>query len=132
MFFWNFLLILILVALNGFFVSVEFAAVASRRSRIETLAEEGNPSAKIVWSWLENPMTRDRLIAASQLGITIVSLALGAVGENTFEQLLAPYFHVENLPQSMQGLSSLLGALPLILSLIIVTSLHVKVKRLLV
>jgi CBS domain containing-hemolysin-like protein len=125
MFLWNFLLILILVALNGFFVSVEFAAVASRRSRIEILAEEGNPSAKIVWSWLENPMSRDRLIAASQLGITIVSLALGAVGENTFEHLLAPLFRVENLPESMQKLSSLLGALPLIFSLIIITSLHV-------
>lgn len=125
MFLRDLLLILFLVALNGFFVSVEFAAVASRRSRIETLAEKGNPSAKIVWSWLENPLARDRLIAASQLGITIVSLALGAVGENTFEQLLAPYFHVENLPQSLQNFSSLLRGLPLILSLIIVTSLHV-------
>jgi putative hemolysin len=125
MFLWDFLLILILVALNGFFVSVEFAAVASRRSRIETLAEKGNPSAKIVWSWLENPQARDRLIAASQLGITIVSLALGAVGENTFEQLLAPYFHIDNLPQSMQRLSSILRGLPLILSLVIITSLHV-------
>jgi CBS domain containing-hemolysin-like protein len=70
-------------------------------------------------------MARDRLIAASQLGITIVSLALGAVGENAFEELLAPYFHVDNLPPSLQRLTSLLDALPLILSLIIVTSLHV-------
>lgn len=125
MFLWYFLLILILVALNGFFVSVEFAAVASRRSRIEILSEEGNTSAKIVRSWLENPMARDRLIAASQLGITIVSLALGAVGENTFEQLLAPYFENVSLPESLLALTSLLSALPLILSLIIVTSLHV-------
>jgi putative hemolysin len=124
MFLWDFLLILILVALNGFFVSVEFAAVASRRSRIESLAEKGNPSARIVWSWLENPMTRDRLVATSQLGIIIVSLTLGAVGENTFEQLLAPYLHIDNLPQCMQRLTSLLGILPLILTLIFVTSLN--------
>ena len=83
--FWSFLLILLLVLLNGFFVSVEFAAVTSRRARIDMLAESGNPSAKIVKTWLENPAARDRLIAASQLGITLVSLALGAVGENTFE-----------------------------------------------
>jgi CBS domain containing-hemolysin-like protein len=63
--FWSFLLILILVALNGFFVSVEFAAVTSRRARIDLLADSGNYSAKIVKTWLENPATRDRLIAAS-------------------------------------------------------------------
>ena len=62
-----FLLIFILIAINAFFVSVEFAAVASRRSRIEVIADEGNQAAKIVVSWLENPSTRDRLIAAAQL-----------------------------------------------------------------
>ncbi len=125
MFFWDFMLIFILVALNGFFVSVEFAAVASRRTRIELLVVEGNPTAQIVKSWIENPAARDRLIAAAQLGITIVSLALGAVGENTFEALLEPYFHEIALPESLQALTSLLAGLPLALSLVIVTSLHV-------
>jgi CBS domain containing-hemolysin-like protein len=92
MLFWNLVLIFILVGLNAFFVSVEFAAVASRRTHIELLAEAGNAPAKIVKSWLENPAARDRLIAASQLGITAVSLALGAVGENTFQELLEPFF----------------------------------------
>lgn len=122
---WSFALILILVALNGFFVSVEFGAVASRRSRIEVLAEAGNPSARIVKSWLENSEARDRLIAASQLGITLVSLALGAVGENTFETLLEQAFAGLHIPSILQRLAPILAALPLFLSLLIVTSLHV-------
>ncbi|HEX9028685.1 MAG TPA: CNNM domain-containing protein, partial [Anaerolineales bacterium] len=125
MLFWNILLVLLLVALNAFFVSVEFAAVTSRRSRIEMLAGSGNRAARIVKTWLENPAARDRLIAASQLGITIVSLALGAVGENTFQVLLQPLFQNLNLPGSYQVISRLLPALPLVLALIIVTSLHV-------
>ena len=122
---WSFLLILLLVMLNAFFVSVEFAAVASRRTRIEVLAESGVHSAAIVKTWLENPAARDRLIAASQLGITLVSLALGAVGENTFEALLAPLFENLALPAYLQRLVPLMAALPLFLSLVIVTSLHV-------
>ena len=125
MFIWNFLLILLLIALNGFFVSVEFAAVTSRRARIELMAEDGNTAANIVKAWIENPSARDRLIAASQLGITIVSLALGAVGENTFQGLLRPYFNSLTLPANLKSLASLLAALPLVLSLIIVTSMHV-------
>jgi CBS domain containing-hemolysin-like protein len=121
----DFALIIVLVALNGFFVSVEFAIIASKRSRIDILAEKGNASAQIVRAWLERPATRDRLIAASQLGITIVSLALGAVGENTFERLLEPYFHELGLPPYLQGLTPIIAVLPLVLSLLIVTSLHV-------
>jgi putative hemolysin len=125
MFVWHFLLILLLIALNAFFVSVEFAAVASRRARIELLAEEGNPAANIVKSWIENPSTRDHLIAASQLGITMVSLALGAVGENTFKELLTPYFNRIAIPVNLPQLASVLAALPLVISLIIITSITV-------
>lgn len=125
MFLWNLLIILVLVALNAFFVSVEFAVVASRRSRIELLADEGNSAAHTVRAWLENPAARDRLIAASQLGITIVSLALGAVGENAFEELLSPYFRNLVLPDNLAGLAPVLTALPLVLALVIVTSIHV-------
>jgi len=121
----DFALIIVLVALNGFFVCVEFAIIASKRARIDILAEKGNTSAQIVKAWVERPATRDRLIAASQLGITIVSLALGAVGENTFERLLEPYFHELALPLYLQVLTPILAVLPLVLSLLIVTSLHV-------
>ena len=122
---WNLIFILVLVALNGFFVAIEFSVVASRRARIEILSQEGNRSAKIVKKWLETPSSRDRLIAAAQLGITIVSLALGAVGENTFEAILEPFFQDVSLPNTLQSLTSVIAALPLVFSLIIVTSLHV-------
>jgi len=121
----NLILIVVLIALNGFFVSIEFAAVASRKSKIELLAKENNKAAKIVKSWIDNTATRDHLIAAAQLGITIVSLALGAVGENTFEALLEPVVSNLNFPEEWATLTSALSVLPLVLSLIIVTSIHV-------
>jgi CBS domain containing-hemolysin-like protein len=122
---WNFLLILILVALNGFFVAAEFAVITARKSRIRLQANQGNTAAKLVLTWLDNPQARDKLIAAAQLGITIVSLALGAVGENTFEVLLEPLFHSLEIPLQWSRIEPILTALPLVISLIIVTSLHV-------
>ncbi len=122
---WDILLILLLIALNGFFVSVEFAVVAARRSRIDILAGEGNRAASIAQTWLTDASQRDRVIAAAQLGVTIVSLMLGAVGENTFEALLAPYFHDLVLPDKLAFMGALISALPLATSLVIVTSLHV-------
>lgn len=123
--FWNFVAIAVLIALNGFFVAVEFAAVTSRRVRLTLIAEPDSRPVRIVEKWLDDPSARDRLIAASQLGITIVSLMLGAVGENTFEELLGPFFHNIMLPENLQILQSVIAALPLVLSLIIVTSFHV-------
>ena len=122
---WNLVFILILIALNGFFVGVEFAAVASRRARLENLAPENSRSLKIVKSWLENTGARDHLIAASQLGITLVSLVLGAVGENTFQAILAPFFHSVQLPLAFQFINSILSVIPLVLSLAMITSMHV-------
>ncbi len=122
----NVFLIFVLVALNGFFVGVEFAAVTSRRARLDLLTGEKSPAAlKLVLCWLDDPSARDRLIAASQLGITMVSLALGAVGENTFEALLAPYFHNVILPGWLSFLETILPAMPLVISLVVVTSVHV-------
>lgn len=123
--FWNFVTIAVLIALNGFFVAVEFAAVTSRRVRLTMMAEPGSRPFRIVEKWLDEPSARDHLIAASQLGITIVSLMLGAVGENTFEELLAPLFHDLLLPEYLQVLQSIIAGLPLVLSLVIVTSFHV-------
>ncbi len=121
----NFFLIFLLIALNGFFVSVEFAAVAARKTRLETLTSPDSPSAAIVRTWLESPAARDRLIAASQLGITIVSLALGAVGDRTFEALLEPVFHDLVLPPWLAFVERILPAVPLTVSLVLVTTLHV-------
>jgi CBS domain containing-hemolysin-like protein len=76
-----------LVALNGFFVAVEFATVAVRRTRVDQLVLEGNVTARIAARLVENP---DRTIAASQLGITMASLALGWIGEATVAAILEP------------------------------------------
>jgi CBS domain containing-hemolysin-like protein len=122
---WNLVVIVVLIGLNGFFVAVEFAAVASRRARLDTLIESDNRSSKVVKNWLQNPGERDRLIAATQLGITVVSLALGAIGENTFEEMLTPLFKDNGVYSSFAIINIILPALPLTLSLIIVTSLHV-------
>ncbi len=122
---WNFIIILVLVALNGFFVAAEFAVITARKTRIRSLAEGGSTPAQHVLKWLEDPKGRDKLIAAAQLGITIVSLALGAVGENTFEALLEPVFHSLEIPVQWSRIEPILAGLPLVISLIIVTSLHV-------
>jgi CBS domain containing-hemolysin-like protein len=76
-----------LVALNGFFVAVEFAVVAVRRTRIERLVDRGHTAARRALTLVDN---RDRVIAASQLGITIASLALGWIGELTVAAILEP------------------------------------------
>jgi CBS domain containing-hemolysin-like protein len=125
MIFLNFVIIIILVILNAFFVSVEFSVVTSRRSRLDIIADPESRASKLVKSWLEDPAKRDRLIAASQLGVTVVSLALGSVGENAFEELLTPYFQQWMAAPGGGALKTVLTALPLVLSLLIVTSVEV-------
>ncbi len=121
----DFALIALLIALNAFFVTIEFAAVVSRKPRLMALADQGNRGARLVLQWLEGPHSRDRLVAAAQLGVTIVSLALGAVGESTFEALLHELLGDAQLPAGLSLFQAVLPALPLALSLVIVTSLHV-------
>lgn len=78
-------LVVLLVLANGFFVAAEFALVAVRRSRIDQQAEEGDRSAKTVQAALQN---LDRYISGTQLGITLSSLALGAIGEPVVARLI--------------------------------------------
>jgi CBS domain containing-hemolysin-like protein len=68
----------VLLALNGFFVAAEFALLASRRSRIEQLAAEGDRRARHALSGLRQITL---MLAGAQLGITMCSLGLGAVAE---------------------------------------------------
>ena len=70
--------VLLLVLMNAFFVAAEFALVAVRRSKIDQMAAEGDKSAAIVQQALTH---LDRYISATQLGITLASLALGWIGE---------------------------------------------------
>ena len=77
--------VLLLVALNAFFVAAEFSLVAVRRSRIDEMAESGDRGAKNVQKALEH---LDRYIAGTQLGITLASLALGWIGEPAMAGLI--------------------------------------------
>ncbi|MEP7337328.1 MAG: hemolysin family protein [Acidobacteriota bacterium] len=81
------LAVLLLVLANGFFVAVEFALVSVRRARIETLAAAGKTSAQAVLRALDH---LDTMLSATQFGITLASLALGAVGESTLAHLAEP------------------------------------------
>lgn len=76
-----------LVALNGFFVAAEFALVAVRRTRVEELVGQGASGAQ---SALDAVSRLDRTIAATQLGITLASIALGWVGEPALARLVEP------------------------------------------
>ena len=69
--------ILLLLA-NAFFVSAEFALISARRDRLEAMAEQGTAGARTV---IRASADLSRMLAASQLGITICSLLLGRLGE---------------------------------------------------
>jgi CBS domain containing-hemolysin-like protein len=83
------LVVPLLVALNGLFVAAEFALVAVRKTRVEELVRQGQQGARAVEDATGN---LDRSIAATQLGITLASIALGWVGEPALARLLEPLF----------------------------------------
>ena len=76
--------VLVLVALNGFFAAAEFSLVAVRVSRIRQLVAKGNTRARVVESLLGD---LHRVVSGVQLGITLASLSIGALGEAAFAKL---------------------------------------------
>ncbi len=78
-----------LVGVNGFFAAAEFSLVAIRLSRVRQLVEQGDARARIVQALLGD---LDRVVSGVQVGITLTSLGLGALGEVTLAALLAPMF----------------------------------------
>ena len=110
--------VVILVALNGFFVAAEFALVSVRKTRIEELANRGDRRAKRVYLALEH---LDTYIAATQLGITMASLALGAVGEPAVARLVEPLFSF--LPEKARFFTS--HGVGVAVSFSLVTALHI-------
>ncbi|HEY9805029.1 MAG TPA: CNNM domain-containing protein, partial [Candidatus Obscuribacterales bacterium] len=85
--------VLLLIAINAFFVTAEFSIVSVRRSRINQLVGAGDVQAKTVQD-LQRSI--DRLLSTTQLGITLSSLALGWIGESTMAVLMAAW--LEQLP----------------------------------
>lgn len=84
--------VLVLVALNGFFAATEFSLVAVRLSRVRQLVANGNPQAKIVEHLLSD---LHRVVSGVQVGITLTSLAIGALGEATLANLVQSFMPVQ-------------------------------------
>ena len=85
----NTLFTLLLICINGFFVAAEFALVKVRASQLDIKAQKGSSRAKLAKSLLEK---LDSYLSATQLGITLASLALGAIGEKTISSMLEVFF----------------------------------------
>jgi len=83
----GFIVVVLLILANGFFVTTEFALVSSRGMRIDQLAASGNRAARLVQRAKANPTP---FISTTQLGVTLASLLLGWLGEQTFAEALAP------------------------------------------
>ena len=82
------LAVVALILLNAFFVAAEYSLVTVRRTRLQELVAEGNRSARSVMRITSDP---PHFIAAMQLGVTLTSLAIGALGEQVFADLFGPY-----------------------------------------
>jgi len=115
------LMVVILIALTGFFVAVEFAIIKVRSSRIDQLVSEkrrGALAAKKVTSNL------DEYLSACQLGITITALGLGWLGEPTIKHLLEPLFLKLHVSPAISSTVSF------IIAFAVITFLHVVIGEL--
>jgi len=112
-------LALALVAANGFFVATEFAVTRLRPTQVEELQRQGRPGAK---SAAHAVAHIDAYLSACQLGITMASLGLGALGEPAFHELLEPLLG-DSARIAGFGLAGLVAFL-------IITTLHVVVGEL--
>jgi CBS domain containing-hemolysin-like protein len=101
---------------NAFFVGAEFALVSARRTQIEPRAEAGSRMARTTIKAMENISL---VIGVNQLGITVCSLVLGAVGEPAVAHLVEPVLHALHLPEGM------LHPVSFVIALAIVVYLHV-------
>lgn len=110
--------IILLLAINAFFVAAEFALVKAKSFRINVLAEQGGKSALLTQKIQSN---LESYLAACQLGITMASLGLGWVGEPVVAALLEPVFHLIHMPEH------LIHPISFILGFLVFSSLHIVV-----
>ncbi len=117
------LAVLVLVIANGFFVASEFSLVAVRRSRVAELAAAGRINAAALQRAIDN---LDAHLAATQLGITISSLALGWIGEPALAHLIEPL--LDSLPGSLAFATS--HAIAVAIAFVMITALHIVLGEL--
>src|SRR6478735_7530573 len=108
--------LLLLIAINGFFVAAEFALVRSRRGKIEQAVEEGEAGAEAVVEQLDRI---DESLSACQIGITMASIGIGFLGEPSLAKLLEPVFG-----SLSHGAAA---ALSLAIAFALVTSIHISI-----
>jgi putative hemolysin len=106
-----------LILVNALFVAVEYALVALRKTRVEEMVNNGVRGAKAVAAATAN---LDRSIAAAQLGITLASIAIGAIGEPAIAQLIRPLF--DWLPDTWRIVTK--HSIATILALLLITIVH--------
>ncbi len=112
------LAVIVLIAANAFFVAAEFALVAARRTRIEALIRRGDRKAKTVQQALHDLY---RQLSAAQLGITVASILLGYVAEDTVAHLFREWFAA--LPAALSFLTR--GGVASVVAVAVITFLHV-------
>lgn len=110
------LVAVLLLGANAFFVGAEFAIISARRTQIEPRAQAGSRMAKTTLRAMEDVSL---MMAGAQLGITICSLGLGAIGEPAVAHLLEPGFAALGVPEAF------LHPVAFVLALLIVIFLHV-------
>src|ERR1700752_1455404 len=106
-----------LVGLNGFFVACEFAIIKVRASQLDALVEEGNARARFA-KYIRSHL--DAYLSATQLGVTLASLALGWLGEQYLAQILEPFFALANMHSH-----ALITSVSVALAFIGITFLHI-------
>src|SRR5262245_64409948 len=78
--------ILLLIIVNGVFVMAEMAVVSSRKPRLQQFANEGSHGAQVALDLATHP---DRFLATTQIGITLIAILTGAIGERTHTEWLS-------------------------------------------
>ena len=89
----------LLIAANALYVAAEFGAVGVRRSRVRRMSDDGNLLAQRLLPYVETPAALDRYVGASQIGITLSSLMLGAYAQAALRTVAGearPVRRVEN------------------------------------
>lgn len=113
----NTILVLLVVFLNGFFVAAEFAIVKVRLTQIEPLALKGNRRARVAREVITH---LDLYLSATQVGITMTSLALGWLGEPLVASQLLPLFQALGLESE-----KLIHGISYAVAFSIITALHI-------
>lgn len=111
-------LVVVLIAVNGFFAGAEVSLVSVRQSRLRQMAEEGQAGAQAALSLLANP---SRLLSVTQVGVTLASLGLGWAGEDTVYRILSAFLSRWSLPLS----ASLLHGVSFVVGFFVISYFHV-------